>query len=102
MSESVRERMAQVRAAGESMLQRLNGADLDDKQAKPATELEATWSISLDTTCPSCKEEVDLLETPDFWEDSRLQPIENHTARSSNLKVTCPKCSHEFEVRCVY
>jgi endogenous inhibitor of DNA gyrase (YacG/DUF329 family) len=58
----------------------------------------ATWSISLDSECPSCKEDVDLLDGGDFWDGRLLQPLENGTPRSRNVEVVCPKCGHEFEV----
>ena len=104
MSDLMRENaMAQIRVAGEEMLQRLASASPADRQGKPVVaEVEAVWSISLDTTCPGCKEDVNLLDRSDFWEDTRLQPVENHTPRSNSVSVTCPKCDHEFEVRCVY
>ena len=96
---------AQVRAGEDAVIRHLEAQGLINKPAYTppvVAELEATWSISLDTTCPGCNEDVDLLATSDFWEDTKVEPIENCTNRSNNLSVTCPKCSHEFEVRCVY
>ena len=62
----------------------------------------AFWSISLDSECPLCGEDVDLLRAPDFWEGKKIKPIENGTDEADNLAVQCPKCDHEFNVECLY
>lgn len=67
-----------------------------------STKTEAQWSISLDCDCPHCKEFVDLLEYPDFWDGRRLDVGEHHTDRSQNVSVTCPNCGSDFEVDLVY
>lgn len=54
----------------------------------------AYWSISLDTECPKCQYEFDLLDGVDFLFD----PIENGTKRTEDYECVCPKCRHEFVV----
>jgi len=66
------------------------------------TEHKATWSISLDTTCPKCGECVDLLDDPDFWDGRSFEAGENMTDRSRDVEVDCPKCGHELEVDLEY
>lgn len=59
----------------------------------------ATWIIQLETTCPFCHHEVDLLDDPDFFDGrSRLQVGEHETIESRDLEVCCPMCSEEFSV----
>lgn len=60
----------------------------------------AQWSVSLDCECPKCKELVNLLDAPDFWDGRNLEIPEHDTENSNNLEVSCPECSHEFEVCC--
>jgi predicted RNA-binding Zn-ribbon protein involved in translation (DUF1610 family) len=68
-----------------------------------ARKLAATWSISLDTECPKCGEEFDMLCTTDFWEDHQgLQLCENSMDRAEDVDATCPKCGHEFKVDLEY
>lgn len=62
----------------------------------------ATWSISLDCTCPACEEDVDLLTAQDFWDGRQLEVPEHGTERTRNLEVDCPKCGHEFHVQTEY
>jgi hypothetical protein len=64
-----------------------------------ATEkLTATWSISLDTTCPHCDADVNLLDYADFW-DSRLFAVPEHgTDRTKDVEVNCPECMMDFKV----
>ncbi len=62
----------------------------------------ATWSISLDCDCPECGEYVDLLDYPDFWEMTGVDPVEHGTDDTRNLEVICPKCRAEFLVDCEY
>jgi ribosomal protein S27E len=66
-------------------------------------KLMATWSIRLDTECPACKEDIDLLSADSFWEcNEKLMPIEHNTPRSTGMEVGCPKCGHEFKVDLEY
>ena len=58
----------------------------------------ATWAVKLNCECPGCKEYVDLLEYPDFWDGRDLEVAEHGTDRSKNVEVICPKCDHEFSV----
>lgn len=62
----------------------------------------ATWSIRLNCDCPNCKEYVDLLSYPDFWDGRALEFGEHNTDRSSGVDVVCPECGHAFEVDCEY
>lgn len=65
--------------------------------------VRATWSISLDADCPECKEYVDLLDDPDFWDGRCSLDIGEHgTERSVGVEVYCPKCGAEFEVDLEY
>jgi len=62
-------------------------------------EHKATWSISLDCTCPDCDEDFDIITSDsDFFNRSNIQPIEHDTMLSRDHEVTCPNCDHEFEV----
>lgn len=63
---------------------------------KPA-EVMATWSISLDTKCPNCDHDFDLLDDLSS-NDSGIEPIEHGTPRTNNYEATCPRCRIEFEV----
>lgn len=65
-------------------------------------KLKATWSISLDTECPGCKEYVDLLRYSDFWDGRGLEVCEHNTERSEDVEVVCPECNHEFTVDLEY
>lgn len=58
----------------------------------------AVWSCSLIAECPACKETVDLLEYPDFWDGRSLDFIEHDTERSRDIEVICPDYGHEFQV----
>lgn len=60
--------------------------------------LTARWSISLNTECPACKEDVDLLDADDFWEGRRFEVVEHGTDRTRGVRVICPKCDHKFNV----
>jgi RecJ-like exonuclease len=57
---------------------------------------QAVWSISLDTTCPHCNEEINLTYDADFLEG--LEPLECY----KGLCTLCPECCHEFIVDCEY
>ena len=58
-------------------------------------KLTATWSISLDVTCPNCGEYVNLMDMDDFWDG---QPNDWAIMHQKDNEVYCPKCSHEFIV----
>jgi hypothetical protein len=62
----------------------------------------ATWSISLDTECPKCGEEFDMLCTTDFWEDNHFELCEHGTEQTENVDAYCPHCDHEFKVDLEY
>lgn len=71
--------------------------------SKNKAEITATWDLSLKCKCPKCEEYVDLLCYNYFWDTHEsLKPVENGTALSNSLDVTCPECEHEFEVCCGY
>jgi rubredoxin len=62
-------------------------------------ETRALWSLSLDCTCPECGHDYDILEAdPDFFSNSRIEPIESGTGRTKNFETACPECEHEFKV----
>jgi DNA-directed RNA polymerase subunit RPC12/RpoP len=58
--------------------------------------VQAEWVIELNCECPSCKKDVDLTVTDDFWDG--LQPAEDR----KDMEAVCPECGHEFIVDCVY
>ena len=59
----------------------------------------ATWSVELNADCPKCEKFVNLLDYADFWEwHSKIEIGEHGTDRSSDVKVNCPECGHEWEV----
>lgn len=63
----------------------------------------AAWSISLDTECPKCHEDFNILNVhSDFWIDSKIEPIEHDTEKSKNYEVICPVCNNEFLVDFTY
>lgn len=70
-------------------------------EEKPTT---ATWTLSLTCECPHCKEWVDLLDYPDFWDahSGSLDVCEHGTKRSNGVEVTCPQCNHDFKINCEY
>jgi ribosomal protein S27E len=66
-------------------------------------DLTATWSLSLDVDCPGCKQCVDLLAYPDFWDGRQtLQICEWDTPASRDMRVVCPECGHAFNVNLEY
>lgn len=73
--------------------------------AKPPCELaeaacSAQWYVELRAECPNCKQDVDLLDAPDFWDGRQLDIPEHGTENSNNLEVDCPECGHQFRVCC--
>ena len=65
------------------------------------SDTTATWSISLDTECPECEHDFDLICVEGFRE-AGIDPIEHGTDRSKGVEVTCPGCFHEFTVDLEY
>lgn len=63
---------------------------------------EAVWTVSLNVDCPNCKEWVDILDDPDFFDCRDLDIAEHGTERSIDVTVYCPECGHEFEVDLTY
>ncbi len=61
--------------------------------------IKAIWTIELNCECPSCKENINLIDSADFFWTHTLS-IE--TIYNNNLEVVCPKCNHEFTVCCVW
>lgn len=59
---------------------------------------QATWTIQLHVECPSCKEYVDVLCYPDFWDGRSLVVGESREGE----EVVCPECGHEFRADVVY
>jgi DNA-directed RNA polymerase subunit RPC12/RpoP len=53
-----------------------------------------------DAECPQCREYLNLLDAPDFWDGRTLDIPEHGTENSDNLDVECPRCGHEFRVCC--
>jgi hypothetical protein len=51
----------------------------------------AYWSISLDTECPACNAEFDLIDLDSFRESS-VNPLD----RVEGYETTCPHCEHEY------
>lgn len=65
----------------------------------PLTEkLTATWWVSLDTTCPHCNADVNLLDYADFWDGRRFTVPEHGTDRTKGVDVNCPECMTDFKV----
>lgn len=63
----------------------------------------ACWEVQLNTDCPHCKEYVDLMDYPDFWDQHRSLDIAEHdTDRTKGVEVVCPKCGEEFTVDLTY
>lgn len=63
----------------------------------------ANWRVELNTECPDCEEDVDLLDDADFW-DGRydLDLCEHDTDRSHDIEVQCPECGYAFKVDLTY
>jgi hypothetical protein len=66
------------------------------------SKLTATWDMSLDTECPNCKQDVDLLDDPGFWDGRTIQAGEHETDATRDMDVVCPKCHHEFVVDLIF
>ncbi len=59
----------------------------------------AYWSLSLDTECPKCGHNFDLLCDPDFWEFSGAKQA---CEEIKGYETCCPECNHEFKTDFVY
>lgn len=64
------------------------------------SEIKASWSAGLYCDCPYCKQSVDLLDAPDFWDGRTIEIAEHNTKATKDMEVVCPECDHEFEVDC--
>lgn len=64
--------------------------------------VQATWYVQLMCECPSCKDEVNLLDDADFWDGRYFRAAEHHTERTRDVEVYCPECGHEFKVDLTY
>ena len=84
--------MIEYRASGVTGNKQIRSNNMDT--------IKATWSVSLDCDCPNCKESVDLLAYPDFWDEHLIKPLEGNTTRSESLEVVCPECDFNFIVEC--
>lgn len=67
---------------------------------RTCSAIDADWRVELNADCPTCGEHVNLLDAPDFWDGRKLEIAEHDTKESDNLEVQCPKCYHQFTVRC--
>lgn len=81
----------------------MTGGSLSESTGSaPSKPVAAQWTVNLHADCPLCKEWVDLLEYPDFWDRRELEIAEHGTERSRCVEVVCPECGGEFEVECEY
>mgnify|MGYP003657068046 FL=1 len=64
--------------------------------------IRAIWTLELNTKCPQCSNDIDLLDDGDFWESNRLETCEHETENSRNIDVYCDQCLHEFKVDLAY
>lgn len=75
---------------------------MDATETQPKPVVCAQWTVELNCECPACKEYVDVLTAPDFWDGRQLDLAEHGTERSRSVDVACPECGHEFDVCCEY
>ena len=54
----------------------------------------AYWNLSLDTECPKCGHNFDLLCDADFWEFSGAKQA---CEEIKGYETCCPECNHEFK-----
>ena len=59
----------------------------------------ASWNLSLDTECPKCGHNFDLLCDADFWEFSGAKQA---CEEIKGYETCCPECNHEFKTDFVY
>lgn len=69
--------------------------------------IKAYWSYSIVCNCPKCNENIDLVnddnyEDPVTEEDKVLELCEQGTERTTDYKVVCNQCKHEFMVDFIY
>lgn len=63
----------------------------------------AEWNITLDVRCPSCLQDVNLLDDPDFFDGrGHIQIGEHDTEATERLPVDCPECGAGFYVDLVF
>ena len=43
-------------------------------------------------------EDVDLLQSPDFWDGAAFDIAEHDTTRTKGVYVVCPECGGDFKV----
>ena len=55
------------------------------------------WSLSLDGTCPKCKEDIDIVAEVDCWYEQFEFPD-----RVRNDEMCCPKCGEEISINIEY
>ncbi len=55
------------------------------------------WTIELNTVCPACGKDIDLLDYADFWGGRKLQPAEE-----ADIEAVCPECGAEFLTKTYY
>lgn len=70
----------------------------DENPPLKKAETTADWSVSLICECPHCKETVDLLDEPDFWDGRTLEVCE----KRKDVEVWCPECNEQFVVDTEY
>ena len=64
--------------------------------------VKANWNFTLDATCPSCRECVDVTAESSFWDGKSLKSGEYGTEDSTNIDTICPLCGHEFKITCEF
>ena len=64
--------------------------------------VKANWNFTLDATCPSCNECVDVTAESSFWNGKNLKSGEYGTEDSTNIDATCHLCGHEFKITCEF
>ncbi|WP_447936081.1 hypothetical protein [Shigella sonnei] len=69
------------------------------KESEMDKNTPAYWSLSLDTECPKCGHNFDLLCDPDFWEFSGAKQA---CEEIKGYETCCPECNHEFKTDFVY
>lgn len=80
-----------------------NNYDSIFRKEEPKKENQnAFWSISLDTKCPKCEYDFNILNTDsDFW-FNKFEPMEHDTKKSKDYEVICSECGHGFLVDFTY
>ena len=93
--------------AGDERVQQLydRGATLEQIQEEylrlaRKSWIYANWEVTLTAQCPGCREQVDLMSYPDFWDGRAICVCEAGTKNTTQMDVTCPECLQEFQVTC--